>query len=349
MNAWPPSQTYSRTETVLFPSGFAHHEAQRSFWWPEATSGSLVPEETGVIPGTRVRQMARRRQSWLMHVRICDASNGYDTTDAEHVSPLHVLEWHLSAAAVQRVLPSGQGLESLPSNGFLVRPAHAPLAIVATGPLRFAEFCVTDEQVRKVAVDWMGDAGDREGLLGCDRVMRSDLVIVQKLDQYLRRALDEEEPPTRLEMDSRAHLILLQLLKHHSVLAEKTVRPPRGGLAPYHLKRVCERMTHDLTQEVALSELAATAGVSYHHFCHAFKASTGMAPHRWLVDRRVERACELLRTTSQSVTEIAAAVGYADPNQLLRVFRGRRSTTPAAYRRDFQAQGMGRGVSVVVA
>jgi AraC family transcriptional regulator len=98
-------------------------------------------------------------------------------------------------------------------------------------------------------------------------------------------------------------------------------------------------MTQDLAEEVPLSELAAAVGLSYHHFCHAFKASRGVAPHQWLVGRRVEKACELLRNTHETVTEIAASVGYDDPNQLLRVFRARRSTTPAAYRRELQGRG----------
>ncbi|CAN7527673.1 helix-turn-helix domain-containing protein [Variovorax sp. LjRoot178] len=291
------------------------------------------------MPGVVGIRMPAASPRWLMGVQVCDAPHGYDNTAQAYAAQTHIVEWHLAPAKVRRLLPSGQVMETLPPSGFIVRPAHAQLGLVASGPARFVHFCIGDTFVRTVAVDWLGDTADRDDLLRIERVMCSDASIQPMLDHYLRRALDEEEPPTRLEMDSRAHLVMLQLLKRHSALAQKGRRVRRsGGLAPYQLHRVCELMTQDLAEEVPLSELAAAVGLSYHHFCHAFKASMGLAPHQWLVGQRVEKACELLRTTRESVTEIAAFVGYDDPNQLLRVFRARRGTTPVAYRRQFQGR-----------
>lgn len=274
-----------------------------------------------------------------MSVALCEAPRGYDTARSAHAAPYHTIEWHFAPADVARVLPGGQKLETLACNGFILRPAGAHVPVVAAGPAKYAQFCWSDEFARSVAMDWVGESGDRADLFACERYMRTDPALMVMLDVYLRRAVDEDEPPTRLEMDSRANLIVLQVLKRHSVLALRAERSRRGGLAPHHLRKVCEMMTRNLEEEIPLAELAAVVGVSYHHFCHAFKASTGMAPHQWLVEARVERACELLRGTRLSVTEIAAMVGYEDPNQLLRVFRSRRGTTPAAYRREFQTQG----------
>lgn len=298
------------------------------------------------IRGTRLQGVHGLAENWLLVVALCDAPEGYDTSAEAAAMPFHAFEWHLTSARVERVLPCSQVIESLEPNGFIVRPADMPLRLVASGASRFAQYCVSAEIVRSVATDWAGDRGDRDDLFEIDRLMRSDSATIGLFDAYLRRALDEDDRPTRLEMDSRASLILLQLLRQHSTLGEGSQRSRRGGLAPHHLRRVCATMTDDLAQEVPLSELAAMVGVSYHHFCHAFKASTGMAPHQWLVERRVERACELLRSTRLSVTEVAAAVGYDDPNQLLRVFRNRRGTTPAGYRREYLAQ-VGPGVPSV--
>lgn len=305
---------------------------------PECRDGAGAQGDTPGMPGVVGIRIPAESARWLMGVQVCDAPHGYDNTVRAYAAQAHIIEWHLAPAKVQRLLPSGQVLETLPSSGFIVRPAQTRLGLVASGPARFAHFCTSDTFVRTVAVDWLGDAADRADLLGIERVMRSDASIQPMLDLYLQRALDQAEPPTRLEMDSRAHLVVLQLLKRHSVLAQKGRRARSGGLAPYQLQRACELMTRDLAEEVPLSELAAAVGLSYHHFCHAFKASVGVAPHQWLVERRVEKACELLRNTRESVTEIAASVGYDDPNQLLRVFRARRSTTPAAYRRELQGR-----------
>lgn len=76
-------------------------------------------------------------------------------------------------------------------------------------------------------------------------------------------------------------------------------RPKRaGGLAGWQLKRALEVMNASLDRDLALSEPAALVGVSPHHFCRAFKQSTGVPPHRWLVACRVERAKELLEVSA---------------------------------------------------
>ena len=287
-------------------------------------------------PGTVALQAEGSERGWLMPVALWDAPNGFDTSGRPDNRPYHTVAWRLSGALVQRVLPNRQPIEELSPNGFSIHPAGHDLRFLADGPIRFAHFYLSDAFVRDVAVELAGERADRSELLRDNRVMCLDHEVIPMLDVYLRRALDEAERPSRLEMDSRASLLALQVLRKNSVLRDAGRRGSRGGLPPWQLKRVCEAMTSDLSGEVALGALAEMVGVSYHHFCHAFKASTGMAPHQWLVERRVERACELLRVTRDSVTDIAAAVGYDDPNQLSRVFRSRRGTTPAMYRRESQ-------------
>lgn len=292
--------------------------------------------QPGGSPPPGIRVQARRGSRWLMPVTVWESPEGCDAIPASPPAEGHIVEWHLSACAVQRLLPSGHVVETLAPNGFLLRPMGLPLRVKTTGPACFVHFHLPDTFLRAVAVDWLGEAADCEGLLCCAQLMRRDAQIVSMLDDYLRRALDPDEAPTRLEMDSRAHLIALQILRRHSMLVDGQCRAKRGGLAPYQLKKVCELMTRDLARDIPVSVLAREIGVSYHHFCHAFKMSTGQPPRQWLVERRVEAACELLRTTRMTVNDIAAAVGYDDQNQLLRVFRSRRGTTPVAYRREFQ-------------
>ncbi len=113
-----------------------------------------------------------------------------------------------------------------------------------------------------------------------------------------------------------------------------TFTPTRGGLAAWQQKRVCDFLQADLTADLGLADLAELLGLSAEHFCRAFKASTGLPPHAWLVARRVERARELLETTGLSVEEIAAQVGYAEPSHLARMFRRAHGVSPTQYRRE---------------
>ena len=66
-----------------------------------------------------------------------------------------------------------------------------------------------------------------------------------------------------------------------------------------------------------------------------FKESTGLSPGAWLTRERVERARELLESSSASIDEIAAACGFAEAGTLRHHFRRRLGVSPSLYRRRF--------------
>ncbi|MEZ2147529.1 helix-turn-helix transcriptional regulator, partial [Bradyrhizobium sp. DN5] len=57
--------------------------------------------------------------------------------------------------------------------------------------------------------------------------------------------------------------------------------------------------------------MASDAGLSRFHFCRAFKESTGLSPHGWLRQHRLEQAMTMLRDSDDAVVSIAAALGYS--------------------------------------
>ncbi len=108
----------------------------------------------------------------------------------------------------------------------------------------------------------------------------------------------------------------------------------RGGraLATWRLRRALDYMEARLAEDVALADVAAAAGVSLSHFQHAFRASTGEPPYRWLVRRRIELARELLSGTELPIAAVALAAGFATQAHLTTTFRRLIGGTPAAYR-----------------
>ena len=108
----------------------------------------------------------------------------------------------------------------------------------------------------------------------------------------------------------------------------------RGGLAPWQERRAKEMLLDDLQVDHSLSDLAVACGVSARHLARAFKATTGLPPHRWLLRRRVERAKELLEGTDESLGGIALACGFADQSHFTRVFQALAGSSPGAWRRQ---------------
>ena len=76
------------------------------------------------------------------------------------------------------------------------------------------------------------------------------------------------------------------------------------------LRRAKDRIDRDYAEPVGIDSLAAEAGYSLAHFIRAFRAAYGETPGAYRTRRRVERACELLRSVNLSVTEICYLVGF---------------------------------------
>jgi AraC family transcriptional regulator len=110
-------------------------------------------------------------------------------------------------------------------------------------------------------------------------------------------------------------------------------QPVVGGLAPMALRRAIERLRSDGDADVSLAALASDAGLSRFHFCRAFKESTGLSPHAWLRQHRLEQAMNMLRDTDESVVSIAAALGYSSQTAFAAAFRKLTSETPSEWRR----------------
>ena len=127
-------------------------------------------------------------------------------------------------------------------------------------------------------------------------------------------------------------LLATRLLAAH-IGSPATLQPTRGGLAPKALLRAIERLRSDSDADVSLAALAAEAGLSRFHFCRAFKESTGLAPHAWLRQHRLEQAMTMLRDTDASVMSVAAALGYASQTAFAAGFRKLTGETPSEWRR----------------
>jgi len=76
------------------------------------------------------------------------------------------------------------------------------------------------------------------------------------------------------------------------------------------LRRARDRIDRDYAEQIDIPALAAGAGYSREHFIRAFRTTYGETPGRYRTRRRVERACELLRSANLTVTEICHLVGF---------------------------------------
>jgi AraC family transcriptional regulator len=109
-----------------------------------------------------------------------------------------------------------------------------------------------------------------------------------------------------------------------------------GGLALWQLRRAKEILRANLAENTSLQHVAIACNLSVGHFYHAFKKSTGVSPHKWLISERLEKAQDLLMNSTTPLVEIACICGFADQSHFTRVFGRMAGKSPSAWRRGHQ-------------
>ena len=146
----------------------------------------------------------------------------------------------------------------------------------------------------------------------------------------LVRAVEQPSPLGRLAGERLARVILTELVRQHAGRPGPLARA--AGRASRRLRRVPAFIDAHLTGDLSLRALAAHAGVSRVHFVRQFKRLTGLAPHQYVLRRRVERAAALLTNRDACLKALALEVGFSSQSHLTAAFRRVTGTTPGAYR-----------------
>jgi AraC family transcriptional regulator len=177
------------------------------------------------------------------------------------------------------------------------------------------------------------DAGaPRIGDLDCRRAAAVNDATIAKLGSTILPALQHPQQANRLFVDQISQAIGIHVASTFGGMRPAS-RPVRGGLAPWQERRAMEILSANLDGDVPLKDVARECRLSVSHFSRAFSRTIGVAPHRWLLTRRVEVAKEKLRDRRMSLSDVALACGFADQSHLTRVFTGMVGVSPGAWRR----------------
>jgi AraC family transcriptional regulator len=159
------------------------------------------------------------------------------------------------------------------------------------------------------------------------------LVVAQRMEAA-GNALEVDREP------AHTHVARALTIVHGEQISRSTAGAgvPRGGLAPWQVRRVTDHIEEHLAGTIRLEDLARLARLSHSHFCRAFKESLGHPAHAYVMRRRVQRSQRLMLTTSESLSQIAAQCGMADQAHFCKLFRRLVGESPNAWRRAHQRQ-----------
>jgi AraC family transcriptional regulator len=143
--------------------------------------------------------------------------------------------------------------------------------------------------------------------------------------------LRNPERAGRLFLDSAAQMLVAQLLRRYCTFPFPI---PNGQprMSARKLQLVKDYVHAGVASRLTLEDIAASIHMSAYHFARTFKATTGETPHAYLTRLRVERAQELLRTSSWSMPNIARRVGFSSKSHFAAVFLRLTGISPHQFR-----------------
>lgn len=158
---------------------------------------------------------------------------------------------------------------------------------------------------------------------------------VQQLLSLLMKEVQDGNPCGQIYVESLTHALAIRYLFLGGKEEESPeIRSNNSALPSHVLKRVLEYIRNNAESELSLISLAKEAGYSRGHFLKMFHKTTGMTPHRYILNVRIDRAKELLKNTEMGLIDVAALCGFSNHAHLTQVFRRFTSVTPSDYRRN---------------
>ncbi len=240
-------------------------------------------------------------------------------------------------------------LRDYPEHKFWENGRHAPLAalhagcttiydlkrnpiFLINGPFHSVHFYLP-----RAALDAIADEAEAPRIEGLRYTPGAgvDDPVLRGLGLAIGPALERPEQADRLFVTSVLLAVATHVTNQYGGMSTSK-GTSSGGLAPWQRRRAEAILDANLNGHLPLALLAGECGLSPSHFARAFRRSFGLPPHRWLVERRIDRAKTLLAETSLPLAEVAPACGFADQSHFTRVFSARVGITPGAWRRTFR-------------
>ena len=150
-----------------------------------------------------------------------------------------------------------------------------------------------------------------------------------RLLETARRELEGDREAAKASLATASTILQSEIERHSGAHGSKP-----GALAGWQITRVRAFIERNLHHTIHTRDLSAVAQRSPAHFSRSFKRAFGEPPHAYVVRRRLEKACHLMITSSDSLSDIALSVGFSDQAHLCRLFRQAFGESPSSWRRE---------------
>ena len=155
--------------------------------------------------------------------------------------------------------------------------------------------------------------------------------ILDALAIQFHREMERSELGNVMYVESLANQLAIHLLREYCAFSA-TPKEYKGGLAPYKLRQIINYINDNLDKRISLDDMAELLDLSSYYLCREFHNSVGVSPYRYIIDRRIEKAQELIKNTKLSLADVAYESGFSSQSQMTQHFRKSVGVTPKVYR-----------------
>ena len=207
----------------------------------------------------------------------------------------------------------------------MLLPAEVPINAHLDKVHNSISFNLTQELLSRNAMEMWDD--DRVELIPSFPIHDP---LINQMAEALRRNEKTNADGCQIYAKTMANALAVHLLQNFSTRSH-TALPRTEALASKKLKRVLDYINDHLEQKIEIEELATLAQLSQYHFSRVFKESTGLSPHQYVIQQRVEKAKQLLSQRTMTISEVALASGFTHQSHLNRHFKGLLNITPKEF------------------
>ena len=223
----------------------------------------------------------------------------------------------------------GIGKDDRPLTRAIYVPAGMPMWTQFIAPHRFShlDLHLHEDRLLRFLAPSVGSSVART-------ILRRPVEIqdIGPIEPLARMIADEVVHPSRhpVYAESLVGAVAAALL---DIPADSGEKGADGRITKAQMKRLLSAIEGKSDFRMSVADMADTVGLSESWFSTAFRQTTGKTPLQWQLSKRIERAQNLLVSTSLSVADVAAQLGFSDQAHLTKVFRQVTGETPAAWRR----------------
>jgi AraC family transcriptional regulator len=153
---------------------------------------------------------------------------------------------------------------------------------------------------------------------------------IRHLAKYARSRIQTNGRLEPLEVQCLATLVLMETVRHLGAMSQDQ----RPGLSESQFRAICDFIDGEMENEITCLKIATAIGLPLRVIFEGIKARTGFSPYRFVLERRIDRARDLLVSSDLPISEVALACGFSSQQHLTSVLSKKIGQTPSRLRKN---------------